>query len=181
MKRKLFSSILLIILISSLFSCMTYASAGNTQASMDAEAFLEFFQIDESILFDTVSNAIESERSINNFKYFRLIQGFSRYVNPTFSSQRYLVGEGEPGTSIGIMVYSIRNENIVVQNQLRIQTIGASGLFNRMLFFNNIGDNNVLIAVRKNNETIYKRFVVNRKAEETKQRLEVLDIRLFSL
>ena len=164
MKRKILRSVLIMVLFLSLFSCMTYASVTNAQGSIEKEAFLDFFQIDESLLFDRVFNTVESERSINNFKYFRLIKGFSRYVNPTFSSQRYLVGEGEPGTSVGIMVYSIRNNTIVVQNQLRIQTIGASGLFNRMLFFNNIGDNHVLIAVRNNNETVYKRFVMNRKA-----------------
>ncbi|TCK93171.1 hypothetical protein EDC19_1359 [Natranaerovirga hydrolytica] len=178
MKRKIksFNKVIGLIICLLVFSSVgVYASPNNNQP-VDAESFVDYFNIDESYLYEEVSNS--SSNNINNYRYITFNRGINRYITPTFSSQRYLVGEGTPNTEVGIMVYTIES-GTVNENQIIFQKIGASGLFNQTVYFDAIGDNYVLIAVKKDGDVVYRNHIVNRKAEETKNRLEVLNITLF--
>lgn len=159
-----------------MFSSLTYASP-----TSDEQAFIDYFDIDESILYEQVENSKETKDEVNDFDFIQFVQGFTKYYAPTFSQDKYLVGEGSAGIEVGILIYSIENEEIQVQGDITIDTLGASGIFNKTITYEVLGENHIIIAVKKEGKTVYKHFVVNRKAKETKEKLELLDINLLKI
>jgi hypothetical protein len=165
----------LVVCFSLLFSFLTYASQDTK------DEYIEYFNIEESVLYEKVVNNQDSIEVINDYDFFEFVQGFSRYNMSTFNSQRYLVGEGDPGVEIGIIIYTVNKNNVIeIQGKPTVDVIGASGLYNKTITYDHIGENHVIISVKKGKEVVYKHFVVNRKAEETKNKLEILNIQLIS-
>lgn len=140
----------------------------------------------------------EAERDINEFSFLYLNKGFEEKISiednvttdsvinvvPTFSATKNISGTGEEGIVVGVMVWDEwtadrRPNNITFKSE--IQTIGPSKLFNDTIEFNTIGTNYILIAVMKDGMPDYKIYVLNRKEEETKKKLENLEIEFIKL
>lgn len=135
----------------------------------EKEAFFSTFEVNE----DDFSTPNEGAQfNLNDFKYLYLNKGFDKRITPTFSSRKNISGEGKKGTIVGIVV----TDNFYNITDLNIQTIGASGLYNDKIKFDNIGINYIYIYVKKDDDIVSKKFTVNRKEEETKNILENISI-----
>jgi hypothetical protein len=137
------------------------------------------------------SDVVKEE--INSFSYLKLNKGFdvkdsdenaqkldSNFINvaPTFSSTKKISGNGEEGVTVGIMVYDSWTEDgkLNITYQSEYETIGLSKIFDETIELNTIGINYICIAVMKDNNIEYRVYVLNRKEEETREKLENIEI-----
>lgn len=111
-------------------------------------------------------------------KYLKLTQGFDKINTPTFSSQKFIAGEGYQQTEVGILVYTIdkKSNSIRLLTSPKYQIIGASGIFTHMLNFYLTGENHILIAVNYNGVKSYKHYIIDKKPTQNKYKLEILDL-----
>lgn len=154
-----------------------------------------FIEMDKDVIQDNEdensSNIQESDLNIiNSFSFLHLNKGFDAKdridntvslknqfisVSPTFSSSKKISGTGEEGIAVGVIVYDGLDEegNINITYQA-IKTIGLSKIFNETIELNTVGTNYISIAVMKDGITEYKKYILNRKEEETRKKLENL-------
>lgn len=131
---------------------------------------------------------------INEFTYLYLNEGFDKKVMdvedgkvhtsnyiidvvPTFSSVKNISGTGDEGIIVGTLVYNYTEDNeINITYQSEYQMVGPSMIFNETIQLNTVGVNYIIIAVMKDSEVEYKRYIINRKEEQTKEKLENIEV-----
>lgn len=168
----------------------------------DREAsFLEYFDLeDEAIshIFDEEQNEVDEEdateeEDINTFTFLKLTKGFRQvetkdddtyeardYIQtaPTFYEDKELSGEGEEDTVVGVIVYKIEDGQRQVTFVSERQAIGPSSIYKETIELNNVGENYIIIAVKKDNKIEMKYYCIKRKDGDTKEILENIDIEL---
>lgn len=114
-----------------------------------------------------------TEDTINDFGgILYLNKGFSKKLEPTFAQQKILSGEGEEGTSVLLMVYHNDDEKQGIVTYESEQIIGASGIYSENFELEYIGMNYILIYATKDDVAVARIYRVNRKEQETKDKLE---------
>ncbi|MCT4596651.1 MAG: hypothetical protein N4A50_02070 [Vallitalea sp.] len=166
------------------------------QDFLKKEKSIEPVYIDLNI--DNVSNQNEDveiyREDINEFTYLYLNEGFDKKlvdgegykvhtsneiidVVPTFSSVKNISGTGDEGIIVGILVYNYTEDNeLNITYQSEYLTVGPSMIFNESIELNTVGVNNIIIAVMKDSEVECRRYVINRKEEQTKEKLENIEV-----
>ncbi|QUH29144.1 hypothetical protein [Vallitalea guaymasensis] len=165
-----------------------------TEDNMDSHPMTDLYiDLNKEITNTDKEDSDVVKKEINSFSYLKLNKGFdvkdshgnalkldSNFINvaPTFSSTKKISGNGEEGVTVGIMVYDSWTEegklNITYQSEY--QTIGLSKIFDETIELNTIGINYICIAVMKDEDTEYRVYVLNRKEEETREKLENIEI-----
>lgn len=124
------------------------------------------------------STLLSADIDINDYKIFNLNKGYTRLSVVTFASSKVLSGKGEADTFIGVNVFYFDKEGAFISTDSSISQIGVSGVYNGNATLK-IGDNNVIIAVKKGDTLFYRLFKVVVKQEETKGTLENIKINLI--
>jgi hypothetical protein len=150
------------------FSVFSYAAPNNNE-----EDFFTIFNIQKDELKDFVVSTTSSD--INNYKVFTFNKGFVKSKFSTFASSKNVLGEGEEGTSVGIVVYKVVDGKVTITFE-SAKVLGVSGLYNETIEFKDIGTSNLLLAIKKGNYIKYKVLEVSRKKQETKNQLENIEI-----
>lgn len=162
----------------------------NTQSHPMTDLYID---LNKDIMDTNKEEADIAKKELNSFSYLQLNKGFdvkdsdgsalklsSNFINvaPTFSSTKKISGNGEEGITVGIMVYDSWTEDgeINITYQSEYQTIGLSKIFDETIELNTIGINYICIAVMKDDDTEYRVYVLNRKEEETREKLENIEI-----
>lgn len=152
-----------------------------------------YIDLNKDIIEANKEDLDEVKKEINSFSYLKLNKGFDvkgsnenalkvegRFINvaPTFSATKKISGNGEEGVKVGIIVYDNWTEDgkLNITYQSEYQTIGLSQIFDETIELNTIGINYICIAVMKDDNTDYKIYVLNRKEEETREKLENIEI-----
>lgn len=128
-----------------------------------------------SVSKDGVSLLQTTDDSINDYKILVLNNGYSKLSVVTFSNKKVLSGKGDENTIVGINVFNVTKEGIIINSNTDIQKIGVSGIYNGTVNLKT-GDNNVVIAVKKDDMILYRLFKVTVMQEETKGALENMQI-----
>ncbi|PKM49165.1 MAG: hypothetical protein CVV02_17275 [Firmicutes bacterium HGW-Firmicutes-7] len=178
-----------LILMALCFSLSAYA----TPDDESKDTFFDTFQINQkelaeratkgslglySVSKEGVNKRTDDIEDINNYKVFNLSKGYGKLSVITFSNTKILSGKGEEQTTVGINVFNVSKMGDIVSTDQSIQRIGASGVYNSSIKLDT-GDNSVVIAVKKDNLTLYRLFKVNVKEEKTRDYLENLQINLI--
>lgn len=122
---------------------------------------------------DNTTETEETRNPINDFNgMLYLNKGFTKRVEPTFAQQKILSGEGNEGTSVLLFVYHNEDEEQETITYESQQAIGASGIYSENFGIEYIGVNYVLIYVTKDDMAVAKIYELNRKEQETKDKLE---------
>jgi hypothetical protein len=162
----------------------------NTQSHPMTDLYID---LNKDIMDTNQEESDVAKKEINSFSYLQLNKGFdvkdsdgsalkssSNFINvaPTFSSTKKISGNGEEGITVGIMVYDSWTEDgeLNITYQSKYQTIGLSKIFDETIELNTIGINYICIAVMKDDDTEYRVYVLNRKEEETREKLENIEI-----
>lgn len=164
LKKNIITLITVLVLLIS-FSMSAYAT--------NDDDFFDVFDITKSDIKELTTSSSNSD--INDYKVFKFKKGFDKVKFSTFASSKNVSGQGEEGVSVGVLVYKMINNDIKISFD-SVKSLGASGLYSETIPFDNIGINNVLIAVKKGDYYKYRVFEITRKKEETKDRLENIQI-----
>jgi hypothetical protein len=152
-----------------------------------------YIDLNKEIIEANKEELDEVKKEINSFSYLKLNKGFDvkgsnenslkvegKFINvaPTFSDTKKISGNSEQGVKVGIIVYNDWTEDgkLNITYQSEYQTIGLSKIFDETIELNTIGTNYICIAVMKDDNTEYKIYVLNRKEEETREKLENIEI-----
>ena len=172
-KRKIQFILLLTFIICITTSSFSYVNAKELDGS---KQFLNYFDLDKKVLYEKELNY----GSLNYYnKDFKLTQGFDRFYSATFSKSKYIIGEGSTGAEVGIMVFTKTKYGISLKGEPIVDTIGASGIYSKRIKFNESDEYHIVIAVKYNKKVTYKHYVVNKKDENTINKLETFDYNFF--
>ena len=131
----------------------------------------ETLEESDSIMENSEPPLVQYE-DINDLGDLYLQQGFEQKVTPTFAKSKTISGQGDIGTTVGILVADSITEGALNVTYVDYETtIGASGIYSKS-FDLNIGTNYVIVATVSK----YRVFTINRKEEETKELLENITI-----
>lgn len=132
--------------------------------------------------------------NINRFSSFVLSSGFDRMDSSTFASEKNLVGQGDQGMTVGVLVYTKSRVAIVEEDMTRsvdyktvydlvfssVKELGASGLYNESVYFSDRGEQYVTVMVRSEDGRVMNRtFRVTTVKEKTKNILENIEIKFI--
>lgn len=177
-----------------LFSISASAAPTEEESEIEEDTFFDVFEVDVEAVVTNVEAGefglytndekegniqIDEESleltSINDFGDFDLTKGFSRASIATFSKSKILTGKGELDTVVGYCVFSISEDHEMVVEDQGYNKIGITGIFNKLLSFG-LGENYVIIAVKNEDQFIYRLYKVSVMEEVTKGLLENIEI-----
>jgi len=176
---------LLVIVVLTMMVCLSYgttmalASDGLDQATI--ESFKSDFDLDDRALMFTSESTLSFDYSnyllleandYNNlYGSFSFSSGLERFKFSTFACEKNLIGYGEEGTSVGLLVYTQSDdERIVVDHTVR--TLGASGLYSDEVAFAYNQVQYLVVAVKVDDRVYSHVYEVTTKEEATKSLLE---------
>lgn len=165
MLKKNFIQLMIIMMLIFTFSISAYATNNN-------EFNATFNFTNDAIKGLVIDTDLEN---LNDYKVFEMKKGFDKVRTSTFASSRNVSGQGEEGVGVGILVYRFVDGEVKVSFE-SVKKLGPSGLYSETIPFSNIGINYVLIAAKQEEFLEYKLFEVNRLKEETKEKLENVQV-----
>ncbi|MDF1616443.1 hypothetical protein [Petrocella sp. FN5] len=110
----------------------------------------------------------------------KISNGFSRQAFSTFASDKSIVGQGQSGSVVGLMVYTVNSNQQKVIESYAIKTLGASGMFSETITYAPSRTQYLVIAVKDHQGITRRIFEITTKAMETKVKLENIQIRFVS-
>jgi len=144
--------------------------------------FLNTFNLTEQNI-EYANNKLDSEmttQALSTVGTLKISNGFSRQVFSTFASDKSIVGQGQPGSVVGLMVYTVNGSQQKVIESHAVKTLGASGMFSETIKYAPSRTQYLVIAVKDNTGITRRIFEITTKAMETKLKLENIEIRFVS-
>ncbi|PKM53756.1 MAG: hypothetical protein CVV00_11055 [Firmicutes bacterium HGW-Firmicutes-5] len=144
--------------------------------------FLNTFNLTEQNV-EYVNNKLDGTMTMQELSTvgtLKISNGFSRQVFSTFASDKSIVGQGQPGSVVGLMVYTVNGNKQKVIESHAVKTLGASGMFSETINYAPSRTQYLVIAVKDNNGITRRIFEITTKAMETKLKLENIEIRFVS-
>lgn len=147
--------------------------------------FLELFdKTSDDLVFTDFGNVWDdyqayfysgSQQDLNQFERFSFSGGLDFKRISTFSEEKTLVGYGDEGTLVGLLVYREDDGDIVMIDS-SLKTLGASGLYSERISFDCEQVQYLMVAVMQEGLVQSRIYQITTKKVATKVYLENFDI-----
>jgi hypothetical protein len=181
MLKQFIKSCILFTVLMALSTFVAYAEPIEADKAV-FNTYLNTFNLTEQNI-EYANNKLDSgmtSQELSTVGTLKISNGFSRQVFSTFASDKSIVGQGQAGSVVGLMVYTVNsNQQKVIQSHA-IKTLGASGMFSETINYAPSRIQYLVIAVKDNTGVTRRIFEITTKAMETKLKLENIEIRFVS-
>ncbi len=159
-----------------LFGISSLAQEVIDEASEVSE-FQDVFGMDSDDFTDEVGSGSHSDEfeRCSDFGAFSFTSGLNHLRFSSFTKDKYYVGYGEEGATVGMIVYTMDEDAIKVIDS-SIKTLGASGLYSQEISYKPMTTQYLVVAVMCEGRVVSRTYEVTIKEEATKSLLENLSI-----
>lgn len=178
----------LVVLMSFYYGTIT-TSAAEISDDATIESFQSIFDLSDRAMIYTSENSglrdysnylfIDVSEHNNVYGSFSFSSGLERLKFSAFACEKNLIGYGEEGTTVGMLVYTRVGDDLTVLDH-KVRTLGASGLFSDEVSFAYNQVQYLVVAVKIEGDVFSHVYEVTTKEEATKALLENFEIKFIA-